>query len=265
VLADADCAASRLTGEQGRQAKRQLALAYHAGAALLTKLGDVDLARVMAERGLLAARESDDTLIIGSLLRSTAHVLLAANSNAEALDLVTHLQGRLRPGESVSDGAYLSMYGTLLLTGSIAAARVKDRKTSASLLADASSAADRLGHDANHLWTAFGPTNIAVHRVSTAMEVGDVTTALDIGPRIDTSALPVERRIRHALEVARAFSYRNRFEAALGLVLKAEHDAPEHVRTHFLSRQLVTDWIRRQRCKPSADLRALATRLNVTA
>lgn len=43
---------------------------------------------------------------------------------------------------------------------------------------------------------AFGPTNVAIHRVATAAELGDVQVAVDLGPRVDTSALPVERRVR---------------------------------------------------------------------
>jgi len=57
-----------------------------------------------------------------------------------------------------------------------------------------------LGQDGNHLWTAFGPTNVAIHRVASAMDLGDVQVAVDLGPRIDTSNLPVERRVRHAME-----------------------------------------------------------------
>jgi hypothetical protein len=51
------------------------------------------------------------------------------------------------------------------------------------------------------------------------MELGDVQIALDIGPTLDTSALPTERQVRHALEVARAYSARNRRDEGLALVL----------------------------------------------
>jgi hypothetical protein len=46
-------------------------------------------------------------------------------------------------------------------------------------------------------------------------------------------------------------------------VLEAEQLAPEQVRYHFLSRQLVLGWIRQQRGKPSTALVGLARRLNV--
>jgi hypothetical protein len=85
-----------------------------------------------------------------------------------------------------------------------AAARADDRDTVRTFLREAAETAQRMGSDANHLWTAFGRTNVAIHRVSTAMELGDVQIALDIGPDIDTAGMPTERRVRHSLEVARA-------------------------------------------------------------
>jgi hypothetical protein len=137
------------------------------------------------------------------------------------------------------------------------------RSTVRDFLDAANSASRRLGRDRNKLWTAFGPTNVAIHRVSTAMELGDVQIAIDLGPGLDTSAVPTERRVRHALEVSRALSSSNKREDALATVLDAEQLAPEQVRYHFLSRHLVQTWIRSQRGKPSHQLAGLAHRLNV--
>jgi hypothetical protein len=159
----------------------------------------------------------------------------------------------------------LSVYGTHLLAGSMAAARHDDRAAAREFLEEASVAARRLRlrHDSNRLWTAFGPTNVAIHRVSTAMELGDVQVAIDIGPGLDTTAVPTERRARHALEVSRALSSINKRDEALATLLEAELLAPEQVRYHFLSRNLVQTWIRTQRGKPTHQLTQLAQRLNV--
>jgi hypothetical protein len=145
----------------------------------------------------------------------------------------------------------------------MAAARADDRYTTRAFLAEAGEASRLLGRDANHMWTAFGPTNVAIHRVSTAMELGDVLIAIELGPRIDTSALPTERRVRHALEVAHALSTWNRADEAPTVVLEAERMAPEQVRHHFLSRQLVLTWVKQQRGRPSFQLTDLARRLCV--
>jgi hypothetical protein len=139
-----------------------------------------------------------------------------------------------------------------------------DRPTTQVFLREAQQAARRLGTDANYIWTAFGPTNVAIHQVNTAMELGDVQIALDIGPTLDTSGLPTERRVRHALEVARAYSARNRRDEGLAIVLDAEQMAPEQVRHHYISRQLVLTWMRQQRRTPSLELAGLAARLRLT-
>lgn len=157
------------------------------------------------------------------------------------------------------------MYGTLFLVGSLAAARDDDRQASQTFLREADQAATRLGHDGNHLWTAFGPTNVAIHRVASAMDLGDVQVAIDLGPRIDTSGLPVERRVRHAMETARALTAWNRTDEALATLLQAERLAPEQVRHHALSRRLVQTWIRRGRSRPSFELAGLAQRVHVAA
>jgi hypothetical protein len=55
----------------------------------------------------------------------------------------------------------------------------------------------------------------------------------------------------------------NRRDDALGMVLEAEQLAPEQVQYHFLSRNLVQNWIRTQRGRPSFRLTDLAHRLGV--
>ena len=77
------------------------------------------------------------------------------------------------------------------------------------------------------------------------MELGNVhKIALDLGPGVDTTELPAERRVRHALELARAYSARNRRDEGLAVLLSAEQIALEQVRHHFISRQLVLTWMR---------------------
>lgn len=130
-------------------------------------------------------------------------------------------------------------------------------------LKDADEAACRLGHDGNHFWTAFGPTNVTMHRVTTSMDLGDVQVAVDLGLHLDTSRMPIERQVRHAMETARALSAWNRADQALTVLLDAEQTAPEQVRHHCISRQLVQTWIRRGRGKPGHQLAALAQRVHV--
>jgi hypothetical protein len=133
----------------------------------------------------------------------------------------------------------------------------------ASFLNEADEVARRLGSDGNHLWTSFGPTNVAIHRVTTAMDLGDVQVAIDLGETVDPSSLPAERQARHAMELSRALSAWNRTDEALSCLLEAERIAPEQVRYHAISRQLIQGWIRRGKSKPSYALAQLARRVHV--
>jgi len=263
LLGQAQAAATSLQGDQLIRARRLLALSYQLAAVQLTKLGETELAWIAADRGLVAAGETSDPVIIGSLHRSVTHALLSAGRYREAVRLTQDAAAHLDPELGTASPELLSIHGTLFLAGAMAAARANDAATTRTFLASAAESARRLGSDANYMWTAFGPTNVAIHRVATAAELGDVQVAIDLGPRIDTTGMPMERRVRHALEVARAYSSWNRLDEAQATLLDAEHMAPEQVRYHFLSRQLVLSWVRKHRGNPSPGLVALARRLNV--
>jgi transcriptional regulator with XRE-family HTH domain len=256
-------ASAQLTGEDRETMRATRALTYQLAAVQLTKLGEAELAWIAAERGLNAAQETGDPVIIGSLMRSVTHALLSTGRFNEAAQLTENAASYLQPALRDPDPKLLSIYGTLFLAGSIAASRASDPTTTRDFLNQADQAAQKLGHDANHLWTAFGPTNVAIHRVATASELGNMQVALHLGPQLDTSMLPMERRVRHSLEVARAYSNWNRLDEALETLLTAEHMAPEQVRYHMLGRSLVLSWVRRRKGKPPAALVDLARRINV--
>jgi transcriptional regulator with XRE-family HTH domain len=264
VLSDALRAARSAGADDRNRANALLALAYQTAVSVLTKLGETDLAWIAAERGLNAAQLTNNPLVLGSLFRSVAHALHSTGRFQGSVQLVQAAANVLEPQVgSRADDALLSVYGTLFLTGAVAAARADDRASATSFLNEAADCAGRLGRDANSMWTAFGPTNVAIHRMTAAMELGDVQIAVDLAPRIDASALPTERRVRHAIETARAYTARNRRDDALGVILEAEQLAPEQIRHHAISRQLVLSWLRNTRGPRSVALEQLAGRLHL--
>jgi hypothetical protein len=165
--------------------------------------------------------------------------------------------------EIAGDDTVLSLYGTLFLAGSMAASRFGDSSKTADYLSEASDAARRLGRDANYLWTAFGPTNVAIHRVNTAAELGDIQTVLDSGLSLNAATIPAERRVRYLLDVARAYSLNDNRDDALSTMLNAERIAPEQVRQHHVSRKVVMTLVRNTTGKPGVELARLAERVNV--
>jgi transcriptional regulator with XRE-family HTH domain len=249
-------------GRPAQDATRCLAYLYQVAASVLVKLGDLDLARLCADRGDLAVQLANDPIAAASLQRSVAHTLL---SNAQYADAIAVVQDGLAEAGSLRSPAGLSVRGAFTFVGAMAAARLGDRTEATSFLRHANSLATQLGQDANHVWTAFGPTTVAMHEVSVAAELGDIRLAAELGQAVDVTALPRERQVRHRLEVARALSRLARRDAAEAMVLTAEHAAPDQVRRHFLTHELVHYWIRDPRRTPSPELVGLARRLGHAA
>jgi transcriptional regulator with XRE-family HTH domain len=248
--------------EERREALRMLALAYHATAATLARVGEADLAWIASDRGLTAAEASQDAAVTSSLLRSVAHAMLANGRYTEAADVASRAADRLGR-EPVKDGAlHWSLLGSLHLVAAMAAARANSAGDARTCMAHARRAAAQLGLDGNHGWTAFGPTNVAVHDVSVAVELGAIQTALEIAPGVDVRGMPVERRVRHALEVAKVYAFAGRDDEALDVVLTAERHAPEQVRYHYIARELLLTWMRRPGT-PRRELVDLAQRLRI--
>lgn len=155
----------------------------------------------------------------------------------------------------------LSVLGALYLKCAVAAARGGDRSTALDLLSEAERAAKQLDADRNDFWTAFGPTNVAAHAVTIAVELGDPSYALQQADRVRVSRLPVaERRAHHLLDVARAHGQCRQDTEAVQLILGAEKLASEEVRLLPATRELIADILHRAPVVRS-ELRELADRL----
>jgi hypothetical protein len=262
LLADVQLAAQRCKDTERARIQGILALSYQAAASILTKSGEPDLAWIAAERGFNAAESSGNPAIRGSLIRSLAFALHSTGRFEPAMRLVDASADILN-GEISNSDAMLSVYGTLILVGSMASARFGDGSRTAEYLREANDAARHLGRDGNHLWTSFGPTNVAIHRVNTAVELGDFQTVLDSNLSLSASAVPIERRVRYMLDIARVHALTGKRDDALGTMLTAERIAPEQVRQHYLSRKVVMTLIRSATGKPSTELSKLAMRVKV--
>ncbi len=263
LIADLDIASRNRESSDAERATLMLASSYHAAATVLTKVGELDLAWVAAQRGFDIAQQVDNSTIWLSLARSVAHVTMSTGRHQDAAELVGQLASHTGPVPNDASPEYLSVYGTLFLTGAMAAARADNRSLTNEYLSEAATVAAQLGRDSNYAWTAFGPTNVEIHRVSTAMELNDIETALRIGPQVDVSPLPIERQIRHAIEIARANNARGHRDQALDILLSAEARAPEQVRHLSFCRDLVIHWVRTSKTRPSSALANLASRMNL--
>ena len=261
-------ALATVAAEQGRTgevaATVQMAYLYQLASCVLTKVGEQDLAFTCADRGEQLVQETPDLAARVSVQRTIAHALF---SNAQYDDAQAVIEQTLisATGSAEQTPQLLSAVGTTHLVGAMVSARTKDRSGAQRHLAQAQRAGAALGRDANYLWTAFGPTNVAIHQVAVAAELGDFQVAADLGQRVDPSPLPMERQVRHGLEVARALHFRRQQPDALGLVLDAERRAPEQVRRHFLTHSLLHEWVRSRRVPATPELHGLARRAGILA
>ncbi|MFB7631722.1 helix-turn-helix domain-containing protein [Streptomyces sp. NPDC056149] len=238
LLADARAAMNESSGDECRAAQRLFALACHVAAALLRKLGETNLAWTAADQGEIAALGSGDAAAILSLRRGIAHVQLGANLAAEAVKSTLDSADDLERGWWESSPVALSLYGTLFLNGSIAAARMRNREMTTYMLGKANEAAERLGADGNEMWTAFGPANVGIHRLATALEFEDYQRAVDIAPTVRAVGLPKERRARLRLDVARAYGEAGQTDDAVDNLKRAYRTAPEQMKAHEFARDL---------------------------
>ena len=161
------------------------------------------------------------------------------------------------------DPAALSLEGMLYLRTAVAAARHQDRLTAIELLVQAGRAADQLGVDANYWQTGFGPSNVQLHRVSVALDLGDIPQVIDSAPGIKVDHLPIERQVTHLIDLARALSLVARDDDALHTLLRAERKSPGIVRHSAVVRDVVRSMYRRAPASAgtkSSPLLALAER-----
>ncbi len=244
LLARLDSACEVLPGGARGKACELAADAYHVAAGLLLKLDDQGLACLAADRSMRAAQASGDPVAIGASARIITHTLMSGGHLPAAVSAVSSYAAGLDHAMQPHTPDSLSVYGALLLRGSVAAAQHGDRATAHELLGEADEAARRLGRDAdgNLRWTAFGPANAMLHRVNIAVALGDAGTAIDVASRVDLSKITVtERKATLFLDVSRAFLQWGRHEKAYAALRAAEATAHEEVAGRPSVHRLVRD------------------------
>jgi transcriptional regulator with XRE-family HTH domain len=247
LIRDAQAAVWQLGDDEWRQAQTWLAWTYQLTAATALKLGDAQLGWVAADRSIQIAEQTGDLTLIGSAARRVAHALSAIHQSDDAADLVKSAASRLEPHLGSADPAFASAYGMLLLKGSIVAARLNQAADVRDLQDKALTVAARLETDHNEHWSAFGTTNVLVHRVSALADMQSggrvIEAAADI-PYGDLMHLPRERRASYLLDVTRGHLQAGQRDQAAAMLLDADQLAPEEVRCRALTKQIITDLVR---------------------
>jgi hypothetical protein len=265
LLSQLDTACRCLTGDDRLRACALSADAYHVAAGILLKTGDHGLAHVATDRSMTAALASQDPLTVGASSRILTHTLMSSAHLAAAVTTAQNHAVRLDRETGTTTPESLSVYGSVLLRGALAAAQHDDRATAHEMLAEAADAARRLGSDANLRGTAFGPVNTRMHKVNVAVTLGDAGTAIDLAHQIDLRAVTVtERKASLLIDVARAFFQWGKYEQAHAALRAAEDTAPQEVAARPSVGTLARDLATLAPASIRRDAEQFATRIGAT-
>jgi transcriptional regulator with XRE-family HTH domain len=263
-------AADHAVRSGGGAAQRDLALdyvsAYVVAAKLLTKVGATDLAIIAADRAATKAIEADSMIARGMAAYQVVCALSRADLSDQAEHLAVGMAEQVQRDVRADKQSAVSVAGSLWLIASVIAARRMDRDEAWARLDRAEYLAGLLGHDGNYAWTAFGPANVALHRVSVATEMGDAAEAVRAASGVDITNFPEGLKSRRAqlhLDLAWAQAQRRRDAEAILHLIEAEHVAPEAVRYNVIVRELVREMLTRAGRTQTSSLTDLAVRAGV--
>jgi transcriptional regulator with XRE-family HTH domain len=252
--------------DDGIHARTLLSHAYQVAASTLWKLKEIDLAWLAAERGLTVAEQTGDSLLISDAARRVAQGLMMLGQHSQSLELLNADIDRLEPGLGTASAEYLSLYGMLFLLGSVVAACNGKPAVAQELLSEGGTTAARLGQDRNDRYTAFGPTNVLLHRVAALIEAGDHGSAAEVASRVSPDGLamlPRERRANFLIDTARCFLRVGRSDQAVTALLEADHLAADEVRCRPVALDLMRELSRTSGARSSWPLQQLVSRVGL--
>lgn len=250
--------------ELAESARKILSDTYQAVSAMMAKLGENDAAWIAADRAAFVAEAQHDPLALAASLFRMAHVFLTLGQIVQAQAVASAAAESLKQ-RAATDAALevLSLWGAFHLVLAIAAARDNDRAQAHNHLRNAQEIADRIGEDRNDFGTEFGPTNVALHAVGVAVELGDAGEALDLASGIEPERLSAERQARYLLDVAQAHAMRRQIGEAFRCLEQAEGLTPEQTRSHRVARAVARDLMQLSGPHPRPELSQLAERFGV--
>ncbi|MFF5107386.1 helix-turn-helix domain-containing protein [Streptomyces sp. NPDC000134] len=238
------------------------AKAYQVAAASFTRQDQADAAWVAADRALQAAELAGQPLEVVASLFRMAHAFMRQQHMEQAEQAARSAVAVMDPRAEAPTcpAEELSLLGAMNLVLAVINAREGNRSGTHAHIDRAREIAVRLGEDRNDFDTEFGPTNVEIHAVSTAVELGDAGFALEVAQKVNASGLSPERQSRFLLDVARAHAQRRHVGEATAAILEAESLAPEQIHDHHLAREVVRDLIQLSGSRVAKPLRDLAER-----
>lgn len=231
----------------------QFFVAYQPDSALLWRV---------AERGMVAAQESEDPHAIGvaAWLAAQAH-RDSGPSHFDAADAMTmEALGYLERFLPNADDRTVAIAGALQFEAGYTAARRGENGSAWGWWDKAQATARRLHPTYYHPITSFSQAIMGAHAVTVAVELRAGGESVRQAVAADTAAIPSRPRLaRHRIEEARAYQLDGQAETALATLEKAHRAAPETIKYNGYARRIVLEETesrvpaRRQRAAALAD------------
>jgi transcriptional regulator with XRE-family HTH domain len=250
-------------GTARRDAAELLMYAYIAAKSIAYRLGYIDLVSVAIDRAMWAAQETDKPELHAFVGEERCQTFFATAAYDAGLRFVEQAQRTYDVVMAESESG-LAIAGSMHLRSAIMAARDRNRHRDAwDHIDQAREVAERIGRDTNHYGLIFGPTNVKIHEVATAIELDDADEAIRRNEGFEPPpSLPVERSSHHYIDLARVRLVAGQRKPTLDSLLTAESLAPQHTRNHPMARETVKGLVRAHHRVPEP-LRALARRMGV--
>jgi transcriptional regulator with XRE-family HTH domain len=213
-----------------------LASTYRTAYDVATKLGFQDLAAMSLTRMDWAAGRGSSAVFGGMYRYMRALTYLREGQYRTGDRLVKLGLSTLEQAEDSRERSVVT--GQLHLGAAVMAARAKDGTAAQDHLDEADRLARQTGEAPRVHWLSFGPTNVAVHRVSVSAELDEYAKAADAGAEVTfPKGWPASRRSHHHAELARAQMWTGRLDDAFTNLLKARKAAPQQARYHATVRE----------------------------
>lgn len=213
----------------------QFFVAYQPDSALLWRV---------AERGMVAAQDSEDPHAIGvaAWLAAQAH-RDSGPAHFDAADAVTaEVLRYLKPRLPDADDKVRAIAGALQFEAGYTAARRGETGTAWGWWDKASKTAKRLPADYFHPVTSFGQAIMGAHAVTVAVELRAGGESVRQAAKAEETVIKSRpRRARHRIEEARGYQLDGQPDVALATLDKAYEAAPETIRYNGYARRIVLE------------------------
>ncbi|MFF4294566.1 helix-turn-helix domain-containing protein [Streptomyces vinaceus] len=225
-----------------KAAQAQLAEVYFLAQFFCAYQPDAPLVWRVAERGMMAAQDSEDPHAIGMAAwlttqahRDSTHLDAA---DAVALETLRYLEPLLPDaGPDVR-----AVTGALIVEAGLTAARRGESGTAWRYWDEARRLAEGLPAGYFHPVTSFSRAVLGAHAVTVAVELHAGGESARQAARAEAEAIPSRpRRARHRIEQARAYHLDAQPDVALATLAQAHEAAPETVRYNGYAKRIVLE------------------------